>query len=155
MTTKIRAAKIAAASGVRMTIAHGRRQDVIAQALSGETGTLFLPRPTRLRQRKRWIAYGAAPKGSITVNDGAKQRLVEEGKSLLPAGVIAVSGHFQQGELVQLLDTNGKPFAQGFVNYGDDDLMKIKGRRTTEIAALLGAKTRDEVVHRDDLVLDL
>jgi len=155
MVTKVRAAKICAGSGVRMTIANGRTPNVIGRALEEEIGTLFLPRTTRLRHRKRWIAYSSSPKGSITVNDGAKQRLVEEGKSLLPAGVIEVRGRFSIGELVQLLDMEGNSFAQGFVNYGYDDLVKIKGRRTSEIAALLGAKTHDEVVHRDDLVLDL
>jgi glutamate 5-kinase len=155
MMTKVRAAKICAGTGVRMTIANGRAGNAIARAISGEIGTLFVPSATSLRHRKRWIAYGAAPKGAITVNDGAKQRLVEEGKSLLPAGVIEIRGHFRPGELVQLLDQTGSRFAQGFVNYGDEDLTKIMGLRTTEIAAVLGVKTRDEVVHRDDLVLDI
>lgn len=155
MVTKVRAAKICAGSGVRMTIANGRADDVIARSLGGEIGTLFVPSVNSLRHRKRWIAYGAAPKGAITVNDGAKQRLVEEGKSLLPAGVIDIRGHFRPGELVQLLDQTGGQFAQGFVNYGHEDLIKIMGLRTTEIATVLGVKTRDEVVHRDDLVLDI
>ena len=167
MVTKIRAARIASASGIRMHIADGRRPDAIADSLSCKAGTLFLPRTTRLRQRKQWIAYAASPKGSITVNDGAKLRLVQEGKSLLPAGVVEVAGDFQAGDLVQILDLDGLRFAQGFVNYGVGDLEKIKGKRTTEIAALLltvtvpaggptnkKSRQRDEVVHRDDLVLD-
>ncbi|WP_119323349.1 glutamate 5-kinase [Capsulimonas corticalis] len=155
MTTKIQAAKICAGAGVRMTIANGHRPNVIADALAGECGTLFLPRPERLGQRKRWIAYGIVPKGSITVNDGARQRLVDEGKSLLPAGVTHISGHFRAGELVRLLDAHGHAFAQGFVNYANDDLFKIMGRRTADISQLLGAKPSDEVVHRDNLVLNL
>ena len=155
MVTKIRAGRICAGSGVRMTIAHGRQPDVVSRALSGEIGTIFLPKNVQLKHRKRWIAYGAALKGSITVNDGAKQRLVDEGKSLLPAGVVKVEGRFQRGELVQLVGCDGASFAQGFVNYGHDDLAKIMGKRTSEIASVLGMKTRDEVVHRDDLVLNI
>lgn len=155
MATKIQAAKICVRTGVRMIIADGRRADVVAEALEGRCGTQFLPAPTRLRSRQRWIAYGSAPKGTLTVNDGAKARLVEEGKSLLPAGVIQVSGRFASGELVRLADSQGHVFAQGFVNYTDGDLRKIMGHRTGEIIALLGAKTADEVVHRDNLVLEL
>jgi len=155
MATKIQAAKICAATGVRLTVAEGRRPNVIADALEGRCGTLFLPKPTRLRQRQRWIAYGVAPKGTVTVNDGARQRLLAEGKSLLPAGVTHVSGHFRAGDLVRLVDAQGDAFAQGFVNFPHDDLHKIMGRRTTEIAALLGVSSPDEVIHRDNLVLDL
>lgn len=155
MTTKIQAAKISTSSGVRMTIADGSRANVIADALDGRCGTVFLPRPTPINQRKRWIAFGVVPQGIVTVNDGAKLRLIHEGKSLLPAGVTAVDGHFGRGELVRIADLGGQPFAQGFVNYASDDLAKIMGRRTIEIAAVLGAKPYDEVVHRDNLVLDV
>ena len=155
MATKIQAAKICAGSGVRMTIADGRRANVIADALSGDCGTLFLPKEAPLRARQRWIAYGVVPKGTVTVNDGAKQSLVDEGKSLLPVGVTHVSGHFRAGELVRLVDSHGHAFAQGFVNYAHDDLSHIKGCRTDEIVPLLGAKPADEVIHRDNLVLDL
>ncbi len=155
MATKIQAAKICVRTGVRMVIAHGRRPDVVAEALSGRCGTQFLPSPQRLRPRQRWIAYGVTPKGTVTVNDGARARLVEGGKSLLPAGVTHVAGHFAPGDLVRLADSAGHPFAQGFVNYAQADLHKIMGRRTADIAAILGRKTADEVIHRDNLVLDL
>ena len=155
MATKIQAAKICANTGVRLVIADGRRPNVVADALQGLCGTQFLPKPTQLRLRQRWIAYGLVPKGVVAVNDGAKQRLVEEGKSLLPAGVTHVSGHFRPGELVRLEDTHGQAFAQGFVNYSHDDLAKIMGRRTADIALILGLKSGDEVIHRDNLVLDL
>lgn len=155
MTTKLQAAKICVRTGVRMVIAHGRRANVVADAFAGHCGTQFLPSSQRLRSRQRWIAYGVMPKGSVTVNEGARQRLVDEGKSLLPAGVTAVSGHFAAGELVRLLDASGHPFAQGFVNYGHHDVQKIMGRRTADIASLLGVKRADEIIHRDNLVLDL
>ena len=155
MTTKIQAAKICANTGVRMFIADGRRPQVVADTLAGLCGTQFLPKPTRLRSRQRWIAYGVLPKGTVTVNEGARQRLTEEGKSLLPAGVTHVSGHFEAGDLVRLTDGHGHAFAQGFVNYGYAELGKIMGRRTDDILLLLGATAGDEVIHRDNLVLDL
>ena len=155
MTTKIQAAKICAGSGVRMTIAEGRRPNVIADALSGGCGTLFLPKESPLRARQRWIAYGIVPKGTVTVNDGARQSLVDEGKSLLPVGVTHVSGHFRSGDMVRLVDSHGHPFAQGFANYTHDQLARIMGLRSEEIAAVLGAVPATEVIHRDNLVLDL
>jgi glutamate 5-kinase len=155
MTTKIQAAKICTSTGVRMTIADGRRPNVVADALDGHCGTLFLPKPQPINQRKRWIAFGVVPKGTVTVNEGARLRLVNEGKSLLPAGVTHVSGHFRRGELVRIVDVHGDAFAQGFVNYSNEDLTKIMGHRTVEIATILGAKPYDEVVHRDNLVVDL
>ncbi len=155
MTTKIQAARICVRTGTRMVIADGRRPHVLRDALAGDCGTQFMPVPAPLRSRQRWIAYGLAPQGSIGVNAGAKARLVQEGKSLLPAGVVAVSGRFGAGDLVALADDQGQPFAQGFVNYSHDDIAKIMGRRTAEIAALLGSKPHDEVIHRDNLVLHL
>jgi glutamate 5-kinase len=155
MATKIQAAKICANTNVRMFIADGRRPDVVADALAGRCGTQFLPKPTRLRSRQRWIAYGVLPKGTVVVNDGAKQRVAAEGKSLLPAGVVHVSGHFRPGDLVRLADAHGHAFAQGFVNYGHAELLQIMGCRTEDIPARLGATAGDEVIHRDNLVLDL
>ncbi len=155
MATKIQAAKICASTGVQMVIADGRRPNVVADALSGLCGTRFVPKPTRLRSRQRWIAYGVVPKGTVTVNDGAKRSLTESGGSLLPAGVTAVAGHFAPGDLVQLADAGGKPFASGFIAYSHTQAAKIMGRRTDEILPLLGIKPSDEVIHRDNLVLDL
>ncbi|MGI4792307.1 MAG: glutamate 5-kinase [Janthinobacterium lividum] len=155
MTTKIQAAKICANTGVRMYIADGRRPNVVADALDGLCGTQFCPKPTRLRSRQRWIAYGVVPKGIVTVNDGAKQRVITDGSSLLPAGVTHVSGHFAAGDLVRLVDTQGEIFAQGFVNYSHTQMTKIMGCRTDEILPRLGIKPSDEVIHRDNLVLDL
>lgn len=155
MATKIKAAKICVRTGVRMVIANGRAQNIIAEALAGGAGTQFLPLAHSLRSRQRWIAYGVAAKGVLTVNDGARLRLVEGGKSLLPAGITNVAGAFQTGDLVRLADADGRVFAQGFVNYSHIDLVRIMGRRTADIAAILGAKGADEVVHRDNLVLDI
>lgn len=154
MRTKIAAAKICARSGIPMVIAHGREPNVVARALAGECGTRFLPQTVRpLAPRKRWIAFGATPKGTLTVNDGAKRQLVEGGKSLLPAGVTHMTGSFVAGDLVEIVDAAGRPFAQGFVNYDHAALGKIMGRQTAEIAGILGDGRPDEVVHRDNLVV--
>ncbi len=155
MTTKIQAAKICANTGVRMFIADGRRPNVVSDALSGACGTQFIPKPTRLRSRQRWIAYGVTPKGAIMVNEGAKQKMVAGGSSLLPAGIVQASGHFAAGDLVTLADPHGAAFAQGFVNYSQAQILKIQGCRTDEILPRLGVKPSDEVIHRDNLVLDL
>ncbi len=154
MATKIGAAKICMRTGVRLTIADGRRPDVLSEALAGRCGTRFVPGEGRLRARQHWIAYGVTPKGTVSVNEGARHRLVDGGKSLLPAGVVQVAGHFGAGDLVRLADAQGHAFALGFVNYSHSDLTRIMGHRTTEITRLLGAKPHDEVVHRDNLVLD-
>ena len=155
MRTKIQAAKICANTGVRMFIADGRRPDVVSSALNGQCGTEFVPKPTRLRPRQRWIAYGMTPKGTLTVNDGAQQSIMHSGGSLLPAGVIGVGGHFAAGDLVTLRDTGGAAFASGFVNYSHAQAAKIMGCRTDDILPRLGVKPSDEVIHRDNLVLDM
>jgi glutamate 5-kinase len=155
MVTKISAARICATAGIDMTIADGRRPNVVEQALAGQCGTLFLPDPNPLRQRQRWIAFGQEPRGSIEVNDGARQHVLDGGKSLLPAGIVSVSGEFRAGEMVGLIGPEGKRFARGFVNYGHEQIALIKGRRSSEIQRILGSKTYDEVVHRDNLVLDI
>lgn len=155
MATKIQAAKICANTGIRMFIADGRRPDVVSEALNGLCGTQFVPKPTRLRSRQRWIAYGVIPKGTLTVNDGAMQSVVTDGSSLLPAGITHVSGHFAPGDLVLLADTHSQTFAQGFVNYSHIQMAKIMGCRTEEILPRLGVKPSDEAIHRDNLVLEL
>ncbi len=155
MATKIQAAKICANTGVRMFIADGRRPHVVADALAGKCGTQFVPKATRLRSRQRWIAYGAVPKGTVTVNDGAKQSILTTGGSLLPAGVLSVAGHFAPGGLVRLVGTDGETFAQGFVHYSHAQVAKIMGCRTAEILPRLGINLGDEIIHRDNLVLDV
>ena len=155
MATKIQAAKICASTGVRMFIADGRRHNVVGDALAGRCGTQFIPKPTRLRSRQRWIAYGAVPKGTVTVHDGAKRSILTSGGSLLPAGVLAVAGHFAPGDLVRLMGTDGEAFAQGFVHYSHMQIGKIMGCRTTEILPRLGVTLGDEIIHRDNLVLDV
>ena len=154
MRTKIEAAEVAVNSGVTMFIADGRRPNVLADVVAGKpVGTKFLPVEDSLRSRKRWIAFGAAPRGSISVNDGARDQLCKGGRSLLAPGIVAVSGSFSGGDLVKVLDQGGNQFARGLVNYGAGEIEKIKGRQSSDIEAVLGYKDFDEVIHCDNLVL--
>jgi glutamate 5-kinase len=153
MSTKIKAAKMCSQIGITMIVANGRQPDAIAKAIAGECGTRFLPyHKSTLRPRQRWIAFGAAVRGTITVNVGARVQVVEGGKSLLPAGIVDVAGRFRSGEMVKLVDESGKAFAQGFVNYDHESLRQIMGLHTAEISDVLGSKPSDEVVHRDNMV---
>lgn len=154
MSTKVRAAKMATAGGTATVIANGSRPGVIRAILGGEAaGTLFVPRPEKMAGRKRWIAFYLPAQGEVYVDAGAGKALVEGGKSLLPAGVVAVSGDFEEGDVVRVLDQAGKELARGLVNYGAAELDKIRGRATQEIHHILGYKYFDEVIHRDNLVI--
>ncbi|HEX3178606.1 MAG TPA: glutamate 5-kinase [Methylomirabilota bacterium] len=155
MATKLQAAQKAAAAGVPMVIASGRKQGVLARILKGEpAGTYFAPKADRLGARKRWIAFAAAPQGRLTVDAGAVEALTRRGKSLLPSGVVKVDGEFAVGELVGLVgDGDGREFARGLVNFDADELRKIQGAKTREIPQRLGYKSFDEVIHRDNLVV--
>lgn len=154
MRTKLHAARICNRSGIAMIIAHGARPNVIADALAGRCGTWFNAGQEKpLRSRKRWLAFGVTAKGSLTVNEGARAQLVRGGKSLLAAGITGVDGEFSIGDLVNVVAPDGVVFAQGVVNYDSTSVERIQGRRSDEIAPILGEKTADEVVHRDNLVL--
>jgi len=154
MRAKIEAAEIAVSSGVDMVVADGRRPSVIDETVRGKpVGTRFLAGGSQLSSRKRWIAFSTPIRGVITVNEGAKRMVVGGGKSLLPAGIVDVSGHFKAGDLVAVADEDGHRVARGFANYGASEIRQIKGLRTTEIDKVLGYKDFDEVIHRDNLVL--
>lgn len=153
MVTKLEAARIATASGVAMIIAHGRRDNVIVDALAGEpVGTVFLPR-IRLAGRKRWIAFHQPAQGVVRVDAGARDAVVSGGKSLLPIGVIGVEGRFQPGDMVQVVDEAGREIARGLANYSSGEIARIQGLRSDEIEDCLGMKSHDEVIHRDNLVV--
>jgi glutamate 5-kinase len=156
MATKLQAAQKAATSGVPMVIASGREPGTLARVLRGEpVGTYFPPRGDRLAARKRWIAFAVPPQGRLLVDAGARQALIERGKSLLPSGVVDVEGDFDAGEVVALCaaDGDGKEFARGLVNFDAQELRTIRRAKTAEIESLLGYKSFDEVVHRDNLVV--
>ena len=117
MVTKLRAAVIVTGSGEMVVLAHGREPLVMTRLLKGELlGTLFLPQ-SRISGRKRWIAYSRPPKGKLIVDDGARNALVQGGKSLLPAGIRRVEGNFDYSDTVSCLTENDVEFARGLVNY--------------------------------------
>lgn len=154
MRAKIEAAKIATRSGVTMIIARSTKPRVILDAVEGKNvGTRFLTNASGLSHRKRWIAFGSRMKGKIVVNEGAKRMLVEQGKSLLSAGIVGCEGSFEVGDLVAIVDENGEQIGRGFTNYSAQEVRLIQGKRSSEIEKILGHKDFDEVIHRDNLVL--
>lgn len=153
MASKIAAAKVAMAAGIEVVIAPGRRFGVIREILDRQpVGTRFVPAGSRLRSRKRWIAFAVPPRGTIRVNAPAAEALVAHNRSLLPVGIVAVEGKFEPGDLVSVSSEDGQQVARGFVNYSSTDVSRIMGRRTSEIKDVLGFKEFDEVIHRDNLV---
>lgn len=154
MQSKIRAAKMVAAGGGSSFIGPGREKNILQQLFSGEmVGTFFLPRSSKLPSRKHWIGYVLKPKGRVILDQGACIALTKKGKSLLPSGILAVQGKFGLGDSVECCDQEGRVIAVGLINYGSEDLNRIRGRKSGEIAGILGYKDDDEVMHRDNLVL--
>lgn len=154
MRSKIMTAKKVGAYGVPMVILNGKKTGMLASLFgSREAGTLFLPRPEKMDSRKHWIAYTAASKGGIVVDDGGREALVNKGKSLLPGGVVSTQGSFKVGDCVNCLDIRGNVFARGLTKYSSEELDKIRGLKTSQIEPVLGHKDYDEVIHRDDLVI--
>jgi len=141
MASKIEAAKIVIRSGIPLVIASGKKKQALARILAGEEeGTLFVPQPTRLQGRKRWIAFFHHPKGALFVDEGARKALRESGKSLLPPGVARCEGEFLSGEVVRICDLNGTEFARGIAGFSS---LEINARQLKRV----------EVVHRDNLVI--
>ncbi len=154
MASKVQAARVAAKSGVPTVVAPGRVANVIGRVLAGDDlGTLFLPREDRLKSRKHWIAFALRPAGALVVDAGARTALVERQKSLLPSGVRSVRGAFAAGDPVSVVDEAGTEFARGLSGYSSLDVERIRGKRSTDIEAILGFKMLDEIIHRDDLVI--
>lgn len=154
MSSKIRAARQVALSGAPTIIANGQKPGILKELFAGkEEGTLFLPGTVPLCRRKHWIVFTKDPKGQIIIDQGAEKAIVENGKSLLPSGVLEVQGRFSQGDSVHLTDKTGKELAVGMVNYHSGDIKKIIGAKSCEIESRLGFRHDDEVIHRDNLVL--
>jgi glutamate 5-kinase len=155
MATKLEAAQKAAASGIPMVIASGREEGVLGRVLAGEVvGTYFAPRADRLAARKRWIAFAVPPQGRLTVDAGALRALRDQGRSLLPSGVVGVEGDFTAGEVVAVVaQADGRELGRGLVNFDAGELRKIRGAQTRQIEERLGYRSVDEVIHRDNLVV--
>jgi glutamate 5-kinase len=154
MVTKIQAARIAMHSGMIMVLAAAAEADVVRRVVEGEPlGTVFWPQ-VRLEDRKRWIAFSAAVQGKIYIDEGAARALLLEGKSLLPSGILAVDGDFEAGNAVSICAPGGKEIARGITNFSAGEISAIKGAKTKDLEKLLGHKTGEEVVHRNNLVLN-
>jgi glutamate 5-kinase len=151
MASKIAAARMASWAGVRTVIASAAKPDVVSDAIAGNpgVGTQVHARADRLSARKMWIAFALSPAGVVTVDDGARQALVEGGRSLLVAGVTSARGSFGSGQAVEVEDTSGAVVAKGLSRWSSDQLETFRGRPSSELPPEL---TR-EVVHRDDLVV--
>ncbi len=153
MVTKLAAARIAVAAGAAMAIAQGEGDRPLQRVLDQARCTWFLPAAEPLTQRKRWIAGHVKPAGRIAVDSGAARALAR-GASLLPAGIVAVEGNFHRGDLIEVADAQGKRLGIGLSAYGADAARLILGHHSRDIEAILGYRGRDEMIHRDDLVLD-
>ncbi len=155
MITKLQAARIANTSGIPMIIADGSKRGQLQDIVHCRTiGTLFVPAGEhKLHTKKRWLAFSSDIYGTITLDKGACQAIIYEGKSLLPIGIISVEGYFQPGNVVRISSPEGEEFARGITNYSSEDLNRIKGNNSNNIEQILGYKDYDEVVHRDNLAL--
>ncbi|WP_163835143.1 glutamate 5-kinase [Spartinivicinus ruber] len=154
MATKLRAARLAARSGAATVIVGGRVANVLTRLQQAELlGTLLLPEHERLLARKQWLAGHLRTKGRLVLDQGAVRVLRQEGRSLLPVGVKAVSGEFQRGEMVACVDDNQREIARGLVNYNALEAAKIVGKPSHQIQAILGYVDEPELIHRDNLVL--
>ena len=154
MATKLIAGRIAMAAGCRMAIADGRAVGALGALFDGKARcSWFLPEGSPLSARKKWIKGSLKTAGALLVDDGAV-RALSAGKSLLPAGVTSIEGEFKRGDVVDVKDRAGRLLARGLVAYAADDARRIAGRKSAEIEHLLGFRGRDEMVHRDDLVVE-
>jgi len=152
MTTKVEAAKIATAGGAHLMIANGKRDNPLGAVLAGGPCTWFLSPSTPVTARKRWIGGRLKPRGTVWIDEGAV-RALHSGKSLLPAGVTRIEGTFSRGDAVLVRGPDDGEVARGLIAFDTGEAQRILGRKTAEIAALIGYAGRSELIHRDNLVL--
>jgi glutamate 5-kinase len=151
MKTKIDAAKVCQLSGCQMAIANGLVDRPIKKIISENNCTWFLPKISKLDARKKWIISSISPKGELIIDDGAKKAL-SNGKSLLAAGIKKVSGKFNKGDHIKILDKQNSEYARGLSSFSSDEILKIIGHHSKEIEKLLGYVAKSEVIHKDDMV---
>ena len=151
MKTKIEAAKICQLSGCYMAIANGNYNNPIKEMIESKKCTWFLPRISKLDARKQWIIGSVAPKGEVIIDLGAV-RAINDGKSLLPAGVKKIKGNFEKGDHILVKDQNDTECARGLTSFSSIEIEKIKGSHSSKIKNILGYSTREEIIHKDDLV---
>lgn len=154
MATKIEAAKVATSAGVTMAIAKGSRPHVLRDLLLGkEIGTVFPAREAHLKVRKSWLAFGKDLRGDICVDEGCERAMRDQSSSLLAAGITGCEGDFAAGNTVRVLAASGQEIARGIVNYDIETLKKLMGHQTGEFPQLLQGEIKEEVIHRDNMVL--
>ncbi|MEI8356915.1 MAG: glutamate 5-kinase [Deltaproteobacteria bacterium] len=155
MRSKLLAAHKAAEAGIATIVADGREAGTLARVLDpdGDVGTLFLPLADSLARRKHWIAHTLKPAGEVHCDEGARNAVAAQGRSLLPSGIAAVSGRFEPGDCVRMVGPDGVEFARGLASYGASEVARIAGRRSNEVERILGFQMGDAVVHRNDLVV--
>lgn len=154
MITKVRAGQLAARSGASSIIVGGRIDNALVRLYEGESlGTQLLSSQEPMAARKQWIAGHLQTRGEITLDAGAVNALIKQGKSLLPVGVNKIAGHFGRGEVVACLDEAGQLIAKGLVNYSSADAQKIIKKDSKEIVSILGYMDTEELIHRDNLVV--
>ena len=153
MTTKVKAAQIAAKTGVSTVIANGRIENILHKISNEKVGTLLLGESATAVARKQWLATQLHVCGYLVLDKGAVKMLSESGSSLLPIGVIRVEGDFQRGELISCIDENGKELARGLVNYSSTEAKKIVGKHSQKIEEILGKIGDPELVHRNNITI--
>ncbi|MDR1616851.1 MAG: glutamate 5-kinase [Syntrophomonadaceae bacterium] len=152
MFTKLKAARICMSYGAPMIIANNATENIISRLLNGEIlGTLFIPRCEKMQARKKWIAFGRLPQGAVVVDAGAESALTNGGKSLLPSGIIKVTGDFDRGAVVSVENAQGHEIARGITNYSSHETKLIAGSQSGDIEKILSEKDYDEVIHRNNL----
>jgi glutamate 5-kinase len=154
MSSKLKAARLVTASGEAVIMANGSVSGILDRIMNAEpVGTLFLPHGATVPSWKRWLGYTAQPRGQLLTDTGAQNAVERGGKSLLPIGVVRVTGDFGKGDVVAICDANGREYARGLCNYTAADADKLRGLRSDEMANVLGAAPYEEMVHRDNLVV--
>jgi glutamate-5-semialdehyde dehydrogenase len=154
MASKLEAARTLTKAGIPLVVCDGRREGVVADAAAGRSvGTYFEGEPSALKGRKLWIAFGKHASGAIVIDDGAREALVDKGRSLLPAGVTDVRGAFTEGDSVTVEDDVGRVVARGLTELSSADLKRIQGMKSSEVAEVLPQRVGEEVIHRDRLVI--
>tara|TARA_Y100000590_G_scaffold317213_1_gene358807 strand:+ start:109 stop:1215 length:1107 start_codon:yes stop_codon:yes gene_type:complete len=151
MKTKIEAAKICQLSGCYMAIANGNYKNPIKKILQNKKCTWFLPKVSKLDARKQWIIGSISPRGEVIIDQGAV-KAIGNGKSLLPAGVKKINGTFEKGDHILVKDQNNVEFARGLTSFSSKEIEKIKGSHSSKIKNILGYSSREEIIHKDDLV---
>ena len=155
ISTKLEAAQLVTDAGEVAIIANGRIPNVLIKLFAGSqgVGTVFVPAEKKLDSRSRFIGQTARPAGRLTVDDGAANALIHKGKSLLATGITQVQGHFEPGQVVEVIGVDGTALARGLSHYSDGELQMIQGKRSSEFLKILGRVAHDEVIHRNNLVV--